>query len=148
MRCQLCGYEFDETQLTCHASCAFNKYCTIICCPNCGYQVVDDSRSRLANGARWMLRRLATPRQKHVVQPIAPSDPAQCPLSKMTPGTSGRVVSIVSDKPGRLERLQVFGLIEGARISLMQRHPEYIVEVGFTELTIERDVADQIMVEI
>lgn len=148
MRCQLCGYEFDETQLVCHASCTFNKYCTIICCPNCGYQVVDESQSRLANGARWMLKRLAASKQKQTTQTITPADPTHCPLSKMNPGTSGRVVAILSDKPGRLERLQVFGLIEGARISLMQRHPEYIVEVGFTELTIEWDVADQIMVEL
>jgi hypothetical protein len=52
MTCQLCGYTFDATQMSCHASCALHSYCKIVCCPNCGYQAVDESRSRLAHGAR------------------------------------------------------------------------------------------------
>jgi len=58
MRCQLCGFEFDESGLACHASCALNEHCAIICCPNCGYQVIDESKSSLALALRRMLARL------------------------------------------------------------------------------------------
>jgi len=58
MQCQLCGYEFDERQLSCHAACAFNERCAIICCPNCGYQVVDESKSGLAAALRRALERV------------------------------------------------------------------------------------------
>lgn len=58
MQCQLCGFVFDETQMACHASCAFNKHCTILCCPNCGYQVVDVSKSGLAKRLRQAMEQL------------------------------------------------------------------------------------------
>jgi len=58
MKCQLCGFEFDESQMACHAGCAFSKHCTIICCPNCGYQVVDVSKSSLAMKLRETMQRM------------------------------------------------------------------------------------------
>jgi hypothetical protein len=45
MNCSLCGYEFDKDNLSCHTACPLSKGCHIICCPNCGYQVVDESKS-------------------------------------------------------------------------------------------------------
>ncbi|MEW5987672.1 MAG: hypothetical protein AB1791_13650 [Chloroflexota bacterium] len=41
----MCGYEFDQTALSCHVECPLAEGCAIICCPNCGYQVVDESKS-------------------------------------------------------------------------------------------------------
>ena len=58
MKCQLCGYEFDKTNLACHASCPLAKGCAIICCPNCGYQVVDEERSGMVNTVRKLKERL------------------------------------------------------------------------------------------
>ena len=45
MNCSLCGYEFDKDTLLCHARCPLAEGCHIICCPNCGYQVVDEAKS-------------------------------------------------------------------------------------------------------
>lgn len=45
MTCSLCGYEFDRDVLSCHAGCPLAEGCHIICCPNCGYQMVDETRS-------------------------------------------------------------------------------------------------------
>lgn len=44
-QCALCGYEYDASQLVCHPSCPLAEKCSIICCPNCGYQVVDETQS-------------------------------------------------------------------------------------------------------
>lgn len=140
MRCQLCAYEFDETQLRCHTSCPFNEHCAVICCPNCGYQVVDDSKSRLAE----MVRRLLQSR----VGAKRSARPACCPLNQLNVGEAGKLISIESVKSNRVERLQIFGLIPGSRLVLKQRYPEFILEVGHTELTIERDVAAEILVEV
>lgn len=49
MRCALCGYEFDSTALACHSSCPLSAGCNIVCCPNCGYQTVDERRSGTVN---------------------------------------------------------------------------------------------------
>jgi Fe2+ transport system protein FeoA len=141
MRCQLCGYEFDETAMSCHASCAMSKHCAVICCPNCGHQTVDESKSKLAQILRRAFKRTATPHKASV------RNPAVCRLSDLLPGQSGTVVSIESCNPSRLERLSVFGIVPGCQLTLEQRHPTFVLRVGFTELSFEREVADEIVME-
>jgi hypothetical protein len=48
--CALCGRDFDETVLNCHGLCplAGAKGCGLVCCPYCGYQMVDERRSTAA----------------------------------------------------------------------------------------------------
>ena len=48
MKCQLCGFEFSAEARRCHTSCLLGAPCTLVCCPNCGYQMIDESRSRAA----------------------------------------------------------------------------------------------------
>ncbi|MBL8057533.1 MAG: hypothetical protein JNK29_12575 [Anaerolineales bacterium] len=50
MRCPLCQHEFDETHPACQGRCpmAAVQGCRLICCPNCGYQMVDEKRSGVA----------------------------------------------------------------------------------------------------
>lgn len=57
------------------------------------------------------------------------------------------VTAIESQNPSRLERLSIFGITPGSEITLIQRYPAYVLRVGFTELTFEREVADEIVVE-
>ena len=56
MHCPLCGCDFDETDHSCAGKCpmAAIQGCNLICCPNCGYQMVDESKSAAAK----LLRRL------------------------------------------------------------------------------------------
>jgi DtxR family Mn-dependent transcriptional regulator/ferrous iron transport protein A len=44
--------------------------------------------------------------------------------------------------------LSVFGVIPGAKITLQQRKPAYVLRVGFTELSIEYEIADSILVDL
>ncbi len=56
MHCPLCGFEYDESALTCSTRCpmAAVQGCNLICCPNCGYQMVDERKSGIAR----LLRRI------------------------------------------------------------------------------------------
>ncbi len=56
MRCPLCGHGFDETRMSCVAVCPLARVqgCNLLCCPNCGYQMVDERKSGVAR----LLRRL------------------------------------------------------------------------------------------
>lgn len=138
MLCPLCGYEFDSTLLSCHSSCAFNEACAIICCPNCGYQMADERKSRIAT----ILRRLLTSEQKtDEISPVRA-------VSGMKPGQSGKVVDIRSKNHARIERLNTLGLIENTRLVLEQTQPAYVLRVGFTEVSVEQDVANDIFVEL
>jgi Fe2+ transport system protein FeoA len=138
MKCQLCGYEFDEQQLSCHSSCALNKHCAIICCPNCSYQVVDESKSGLVAAFKKTL--------EHI--PVKLFHKGTCPLSEMKPGESGTVVAIETSSDTRLERLSLLGVAPGVHIQLQQRRPTYVLRVGFTELSIEKEIAREILVQL
>jgi predicted Zn-ribbon and HTH transcriptional regulator len=58
MNCPLCGFEFDETAMTCASACpmAAVQGCNLLCCPNCGYQMVDERKSGLAQLLRRALK--------------------------------------------------------------------------------------------
>ncbi len=144
MRCRMCGFEFDETQMSCHASCALNQYCAVVCCPNCGYQTVDESKSKLAQGLRRAFERMG---KRRSAGKATLDNPIARRLSDLQPGQSARVVSIDSRNPTRLEKLSVFGVVPGCQLTLEQRHPAYVLRVGYTELSFERDVADEILIE-
>jgi Fe2+ transport system protein FeoA len=139
MRCPLCNYEFEVTAMSCHVSCAFNASCAIICCPNCGYQIPDERKSRLAEAfRRFLARRRGEEENLSSVRA----------LSAMQAGQSGKVIAIHSQNHARIERLNVLGLIPDAQVKLEQKRPTYVLRVGFTELTIEREIADEILVEV
>lgn len=68
-------------------------------------------------------------------------------LSELCPGQSATVVAVESQNPTRLERLSVFGVVPGCQLTLEQRQPTFVARVGFTELSLERDVADEIVIQ-
>lgn len=148
MRCQLCSYEFDENQLSCHSSCPLNDYCAIVCCPNCGYQAVDEAKSQLVGTMLRLFKRDPKSSPQAQSHSQAPLGTVHCPLSQVCAGGVGKLVAINSKKTERLERLQILGLTPGAKVILKQRQPEYVLQVGHTELTIEQSVADDVIVEV
>jgi len=141
IRCQLCGYEFDETQASACSSCALNPHCAVICCPNCGYQSVDESKSKLTQGLRQALLRAWGRRRTGSPAGVV------CRLSELPAGQSATVVAIESNSPARQERLNVFGVMPGCQLVLEQSQPTFVVRIGFTELSLEREIADEILIE-
>lgn len=139
MQCPLCGYEFDTQALACHTSCAFNSQCAVVCCPNCGYQLPDEGRTVLAGRLRqWLNRRNGVTHQ--------PGD--VCALDELRAGEQARVLDVVTDDARRLEKLQVLGFVRDAAIHLIQKQPTYIVQVGFTEVSLEKHISRAIRVEV
>lgn len=140
MRCQLCSFEFDPNQLACHTACPLHSRCTVICCPNCGYQVVDASRSRAAGWLRRWWK--AAPAQ---AAPPAASG-ALCPLLDLPIGTEAQIEAMDTLDAARLARLSVYGLCPGSRVCLLQRHPACVIRSGETELALSRDILAHIQV--
>lgn len=133
MNCPLCGLSFDETKLACHPSCVLHEACNVICCPGCGYQMVDTSRSKLAGSLRRLFRC-----GHHT--PAAPQQ-RRCSLTDMRAGQSGTVAAVGSDSEDVRERLMILGVMPGAAFTLVQRRPAFVVRVGLTELSLEHNVA-------
>jgi transposase-like protein len=52
IRCPLCGTDFDANEHGRCSICPLGRNCYLICCPVCGYQIVDERKSTLARLAR------------------------------------------------------------------------------------------------
>lgn len=140
MRCELCGHEFDPAGLACHSSCPLGARCELICCPNCGYQVVDESRTVVARTLRRLLRR----DDNRAERPAR--DRATIPLTHVREGTAVEVRRLDDVSPSRLSRLAAFGLAPGTVVTVVQRRPVPVLTVGQTELAVSNEVAQTIHV--
>ena len=140
MRCELCGHGFDPERLACHAECPFGPRCSLICCPNCGFQAVDASRSVLARG----LGRLWPGRRGARAPGTRPADGV--PLAHVRAGATVRVVGLEGLSVERRSRLSAFGLAEGTAVRLVQRRPVPVLRIGETELALAEDIVRGIRV--
>ena len=43
IKCSLCGAVFESDGNTC-GGCALRKDCKLICCPNCGFEIPEESK--------------------------------------------------------------------------------------------------------
>jgi len=130
INCPMCGLEFVPGGSACRVSgCPMAVGgCHTHHCPRCGHAMPDEDWSVLA---RWV-RRLFGRR---------PATPAT--LAGLTPGDTAVVDKLTGDG-AFLAGLTAQGLVPGARLTLVQRAPAYVVEIGETTLALERAVAEGI----
>lgn len=133
--CALCGFEFEPVDTLCQHGCPMRSACNLVRCPNCSYEFPEQPKAM-----SW-LRSLLGRRPA--------SEEALCetcrPLIELRGGESARVVSLAGTRrPGSLA---VFGLVPGSEITLLQRAPAYVVQVGETQLALEAEIASGIFVE-
>ena len=150
VRCALCGFEFDERAMLCHSQCPLADGCAILCCPNCGYQFVDEAKSPLA---AWLRRLLARRRAGAAPRPAAVArrtsiGGAGVSLAQMQPGQTAEVLEIASNDASRLVRLSALGVAPGSALTLEQRFPAYLIRVGETQLSLDEEVAQEIRVRL
>lgn len=51
--CPLCGERFDPDGSSCPSGCPLAGRCKVICCPNCGYEFVEESAVVSGLGRLW-----------------------------------------------------------------------------------------------
>lgn len=69
-------------------------------------------------------------------------------LADLRPGQTARVVAIATEESGRMLKLAALGLVPGCTIRLQQRRPAYVIWVGETLLSLAREVAADIRVQV
>lgn len=144
MRCGLCGHRFDAAALACHAGCPLGGHCNLICCPNCGYQVVDAARTRVGG---WLGRRFRSARAEAGAPAVAPPLPRETiPLSHVLPGREVEIVALRDMASPRASRLAAFGLVPGSRVEVVQRRPAPVLRVGETEIALSLEILEHVEV--
>ena len=69
------------------------------------------------------------------------------PLPELRTGETGIIVRIASSAPERLVKLSSLGVMPGVRITLVQRNPAVVLRIAETSIALDRDVADDILVD-
>ena len=69
------------------------------------------------------------------------------PVSRLRSGESAHVVRIASADPSRLVRLASLGLVAGVSVTLVQRSPALVLQVGETCIALDTEIAGDILVD-
>ena len=69
------------------------------------------------------------------------------PLSKLTPGETGRIVYVLTHEHPQLHKLMSLGIVPGARISIHQVFPSVVIQVEETQVALEKEIAKEIYVK-
>lgn len=130
--CALCGFEYVPGGESCreHGCPVAFGTCATRHCPRCGYVVPDEERSVMAR----FVRRLLRPRPPVLAGTVA----------ELRAGEQGVVLRLEGD-PDLQSRLSAQGFAPGVSVSVVQRQPTYVVEVGETTVAVERRVAAAIV---
>jgi len=69
------------------------------------------------------------------------------PLTKLSPGSVGKVVYLLTHKHPQLHKLMSLGIVPGVRILVHQVFPSFIIQVEETQVALEEDIAKEIYVK-
>ena len=73
--------------------------------------------------------------------------PLVVPLSDLNPGEQSRIVFMTPKTHARLDRLGSLGIVAGSTVSLHQKQPAYILQIGQTNVAIDPEIAQEIFVK-
>jgi Fe2+ transport system protein FeoA len=134
--CSLCGQRFDASEHQACQNCPLQKECNLVCCPNCGYEMVNVHASRLA---RWAARWLPKGNGKH---PILNQT-----LADLSPGCSAEVTGFSTHiSPKQHAHLQAYGIAPGRMVQVVQRAPVTVVQVDHLEVALEAGLAQLVYI--
>jgi Fe2+ transport system protein FeoA len=139
--CLICGYRFNPVERDACGPCPLKKGCAFVCCPACGYGMVDLEHSRLiklgsriAGGLRIAWRHGRRTRE--------------ITLADVPPGSRAHVEALNGLPTSQHEQLQAYGISTGHWVDVVQQAPVTVVRVGNTDLAFERAIARSIHVTL
>lgn len=73
--------------------------------------------------------------------------PLVAPLADLTPGDKAKIVFITPGSHSRLDRLSAMGVVPGSVLSLHQKKPSYVIQLGETMIAVDKDITKEIFVK-
>jgi Fe2+ transport system protein FeoA len=111
--------------------------CSMVCCPNCGYQMPDKQSSVLVGLIERIQGRLTHPKNARHSAPTVRS---------LRPGETAIVADLAFKDADRLDQLCAFGLAPGCTVQVEQTDPVVILRIGGTTLSVDYEIADGILI--
>ncbi|MDO8536232.1 MAG: metal-dependent transcriptional regulator [Candidatus Omnitrophota bacterium] len=69
------------------------------------------------------------------------------PLSKLSAGDAARIVYVLTREHPQLHKLMAFGVTPGAKLSVHQVFPSFVIQVDQTQVALEKEIAKEIFVK-
>ncbi len=69
-----------------------------------------------------------------------------CPLCDAAPGDKGTVAYLTTRDNREVQKMMAMGILPGTRIQLIRRFPSYVFQVGYSQFTVDRPLAEVIYV--
>lgn len=85
-------------------------------------------------------------RFKRCGQPESPPD-GTLPLTALRVGEGGYVRQLPATDPPLAQKLLALGVMPGAFVKVIQRFPAYVLQVGYTQIAIDHQLARCIWVQ-
>jgi DtxR family Mn-dependent transcriptional regulator len=136
LTCPMCGFEFDRDDTVCGHGCPLGPVCNLLRCPSCEYEFPETPARITRLGKLFGRKPARSPRLPEDVRPI----------TQLRSGSTAEVLCLGDTKAPRQHRLAVFGVIPGAEVTLVQRQPSTVLRIGETELALDTEIADEILV--
>ena len=135
--CPMCGFEFDRDDTLCAHGCPLGALCNLLMCPNCEYEFPETPHA--ISWLRGLLGRK---------QSAASRLPAGVrPVTQLAAGEKGEVLCLGGRNGSRYSTLSAFGLVQGSEVTLVQRRPSCVIRIGETELALDLEIAEEILVQ-
>jgi ferrous iron transport protein A len=68
-------------------------------------------------------------------------------LGKMKPGQQGRIMCLHYIDAAYLHKLMALGVLPGETVMMLQTFPVYVVQIGYTQIALDRLLAESVEVE-
>ncbi|HEU5316230.1 MAG TPA: FeoA family protein [Chloroflexota bacterium] len=142
--CPLCGGGLVSSG-TCRGGCPLAGTCQLQCCPECGYQTVDESRSMVARLVRRLFGGTALDTASESGMPVEACAPQRgATLADLRPGEEAEVGDYGEMPEARQVRLAALGMAPGDRVRVVQRRPVPVIRVGETEIALGEEILSQV----
>jgi Fe2+ transport system protein FeoA/rubredoxin len=142
MKCSFCGYEFNETNTAGCKSCPLQANCGKIKCPHCGFEMPQENLLW-----KWFRRRRrgAGAGRRHGQRKKVYTD--ALPLSQLEAGKEAVVCYIDTGNKSTLNKIMALGILPGVRVTMIQKFPTFVFQVGNTRVTADEQLVNTIMVQ-
>jgi DtxR family Mn-dependent transcriptional regulator len=73
---------------------------------------------------------------------------AVCLLKDLEVKNRGTIAYLATNDPGRLNRLMAMGALPGISVTMIQKFPSYVFQIGQSQFAVDRDMAEGIYVRL
>jgi Fe2+ transport system protein FeoA len=144
MTCDLCGrlFEAQSARATCLSGCGSGKTCAGVRCPYCFYEMIPKPlwlQKFFKSFSRSTEQASETETQKADFG-------TELPLSKFKMNAKAEVTNLKTSDHGQLKKLISLGVLPGVKLTLLQRFPSFVFQIGFIQFSVDEELASAICV--